>query len=133
MEMGAKFPEWFISKVRTSSAELPLKEKSPVMASCRKGLKFDVAAVNARRLFGSRGSGGRQDVLITEEAIEPLASDGGPRCARGVQEGAEKRRGKEKEGRCSQTWQGQCDRGRADIAWPQPSYGPAWAAKPARY
>ena len=77
MEMGAKFPEWFISKVRTSSAELPLKEKSPVMASCRKGLKFDAAAVNAGRLFGSRGSGGRQDVLITEEAIEPLASDGG--------------------------------------------------------
>ena len=97
MEMGAKFPEWFISKVRTSSAELPLKEKSPVMASCRKGLKFDVAAVNARRLFGSRGSGGRQDNLFTEELAGSLASETGDGY--------------------SQTRRGRGEGGRADIEW----------------
>ena len=36
---------------------------------------FVEAAANMRRLFGSRGEGSRQDVLIAEEADGPLVRD----------------------------------------------------------
>ena len=47
------------------------------MPSSRESLEFDEAAANTRRLFGSRGGSGRQDVLITEEAVGPSESDEG--------------------------------------------------------
>ena len=34
-----------------------------------------VAKANMRRFFGSRGSGCRQDALLTEETVEPRGSD----------------------------------------------------------
>ena len=54
---------------------LPRQEKSPVLASRHKGLKFAEVAANKRRLFVLRGGGGRRYVLITEEADGPLACD----------------------------------------------------------
>ena len=82
MEMRAGFPE-FISTLRANNAGLPRQAKSLVMAGRHKSLKFDEILANARRSFGSLGGGGRQDVLITEEAVGPLESDGGqdPRVA----------------------------------------------------
>ena len=75
MEMRAGFPE-FISTLRANNAGLPRQAKSLVMAGRHKSLKFDEILANARRSFGSLGGGGRQDVLITEEAVGPLESDG---------------------------------------------------------
>ena len=58
-----------------NNAGLPRQEKSPVAASSHKSLKFEDAAANMRRLFGSRGGGSRQNVRITEEAVGPLGGD----------------------------------------------------------
>ena len=45
------------------------------MASCHKSLKFEDASANKRRLFGSRGSGIRQDALFAKETAGPRESD----------------------------------------------------------
>ena len=75
METGEGFPEQSAPKLRMNNALLPRQEKSLVMASNHKSLKFEEVAANMRRLFGSRGGGSRQDVLTTEEADGPLGSD----------------------------------------------------------
>ena len=75
MEMGAGFPEQFASKLNMDNAALSRHEKSLVMASCHESLRPEDASANMRRLFGSRGSGSRQDALLTEEAAESCASD----------------------------------------------------------
>ena len=64
MKIGAGFPERFVSLLRMDDAALSRHEKSSIMASCRKNLRF-----------GSRGSGSRQDALHTEEAVEPHVSN----------------------------------------------------------
>ena len=76
MEMGAGFPEQLISTLRMNNVGLTRRGKSLMMASCQKSLKFEKVAANTRRLFGSRGNGGLQAVLITEEAVEPCEGDG---------------------------------------------------------
>ena len=58
-----------------NNAGLSRQGESTAMASYRKSLKFDEVAADMRRLFGSRGSGGRQDLSSTEEAVEPLERD----------------------------------------------------------
>ena len=75
METGAGFPEQFISTLSMDNAGLPRKEKSLVMASNHKSLESGEVAANMRRSLGSRGGGGRQDVLITEEAVRTSESD----------------------------------------------------------
>ena len=45
------------------------------MASCQKSRQLEAASANMRRLFGPRGSGSRQDALLTEEAAESHVSD----------------------------------------------------------
>ena len=75
MEMGAGSPEQFVSILRMGDAALSRHEKTLVMASCRKSLRFKDASANMRRLLGSRGSESRQDALLSEEAAEPHASD----------------------------------------------------------
>ena len=74
--MGAGFPEQFIPISCMGNAALFRHGKSLVIASCRKSLRFEDASAKTPRLFGSRGGGSRQDALITEEAVEPHASDG---------------------------------------------------------
>ena len=61
METGAGFPEQFVATLRMNNAGLPRKEESLVMAIRHKSLKSKDVAANARRSFGSRGGGGRQD------------------------------------------------------------------------
>ena len=75
MGMGADVPGQFASILRLDNAAPPRHEKSLVRASCHKSLKFEDASANMQRLFGSRGSGRRQDDLLTEEAVEPRVSD----------------------------------------------------------
>ena len=75
LEMGTGFPEQFATILRMHNAGLPRQEKSPVMASSRKSLKFLDVAANMRSSFGSCGGGGRQDVLIRGEADGPLVCD----------------------------------------------------------
>ena len=75
MGMGDGFPGKFISILRAGNAGLPRRGKSLVMASSHKSLKFDGAAANMRRLFGSRGWSRRQDVLVAEEAVGYSGSD----------------------------------------------------------
>ena len=75
VEMGAGFPERFVSILRMSYAGVPRQEKSLVMASSHKSLKFEDASANMRRLSGSRGGKGRKDVLLAEAADGPLGSD----------------------------------------------------------
>ena len=75
MGMGAGFPGQFASILRMSNAGVSRREKSLVIASCRRSLKFADASANMWRLFGSRGGGTRQDALFTEEAAESRASD----------------------------------------------------------
>ena len=65
IEMGAGAPEQFASILRVDNTALSRQEKSLVLASCHKSLRFDDASASMRRLFGSRGSGGRQDALLT--------------------------------------------------------------------
>ena len=65
MEMGAGFPDQFGSILRMRAAGPPRQEKSPVIASGHRSLKFGEAAASMRSLSGSRGGSGRQDVLIT--------------------------------------------------------------------
>ena len=71
MEMGAGFPEHFVSISHMNNAGLPLQEKSLVIASSRKSLKSEDASANARRFRGSRGEKGRQGVVLAEEADGP--------------------------------------------------------------
>ena len=73
--MRTGFPEQFVSISRLRNAALSRREKSRIMAGCRKSLKFEDASANLRRLFGSRGSGSRQGALFAEETVEPRASD----------------------------------------------------------
>ena len=54
--------------------ELARREKSAVMDSSHRGLKFAEAAANMRRSSGSRGGCGRQDVPVAEVAGGPLVS-----------------------------------------------------------
>ena len=54
MEMGAGYPEQFVSVLRMDNAALSRHEKSLVMASCHRSLEFETASGNMRRLFGSR-------------------------------------------------------------------------------
>ena len=75
MEMGAGFPGHFVSILRANNAGSPRQGKALVMASSRTGLKFEEASAHMRRLSGSRGDKGRQDVLFTEEASGPPESD----------------------------------------------------------
>ena len=72
LEMGAGFPEHCISVLRRYHAVRPGRGTTLVMASSRRSLMLHEVAANVRRLFGSRGGGGRQDVLITEEAFRPF-------------------------------------------------------------
>ena len=72
--MGAGFPERFVSILRMVTAGLPRREKSLVMAICRRSCKIDDAPAAMRQLSGSRGGGGRQDALSTKEAAEPRTS-----------------------------------------------------------
>ena len=65
MEVYAGYPGKSASILRMCTAGLPLHEKSWIMASCHKSLKFEDAPANMRRLFGSRGGGRRQDALFT--------------------------------------------------------------------
>ena len=71
METGAGYPKQVASLLRMHNAGLPRQEKSPAMASSRRNLRFAEAAANMRRLFGSRGGGGRQEAWIPEEANGP--------------------------------------------------------------
>ena len=71
MEMGAGFPEQFISMLRVNNAGSPRRGKSLAMANERRISEFVEAAANMRRLCGSRGAGGRQDALIAGEAVGP--------------------------------------------------------------
>ena len=75
MTMGTGFPEQFAPILRMRNAGSLRHGKSPVMASSQKALTFTEAAANMRRISGSRGRGGRQDVLITEEADGALVGD----------------------------------------------------------
>ena len=75
--MGSGSPERVASILRMHNAALPRQEKSLVMASSHKSLKFVEAAANLRTLFGSRGAGSRQGVLVAEKAGGPLASERG--------------------------------------------------------
>ena len=75
MEMGAGSPEQFVSILRMDNAAFSRDETSLEMASCHKSLKFADASANLRGLYGSRGSGSRQDALFTEETVEPRPSD----------------------------------------------------------
>ena len=75
MEMGTGFPEQFASILRMGNAGSPRQEKSLVMASSRKSLKFEKVAANMRRLLGSRGECSRRDAQISGEADGPPASD----------------------------------------------------------
>ena len=75
MEMGAGFPGQSISISRINTAGLLRQETSLAMASSRKSLKFENASANIRRLFGSCGGKGRQDVLRAEGAAGLLESD----------------------------------------------------------
>ena len=72
---GKRFPERFAPIFRTPNAGLPRQEKSLVMASSQRSLSFMDVAAKMRRLFGSRGGRGRQDVLVAEEADGPLVSE----------------------------------------------------------
>ena len=69
MEMGAGFPDQFASKLRMADAAQCRQEKSLIAASCRESLRFAAASANIRRFFGSRGSGGQQDAVLTEDAV----------------------------------------------------------------
>ena len=73
--MGAGLPEQFVSLLRMNIAGLPRKEKSLVTASCRESLASDDVVADTRALLGSRGGGGRRNVLITEEAVDPSEGD----------------------------------------------------------
>ena len=64
-EMGAGSPDHFASIFRVDNAALPRHEKSLVVATCHKSLRIEGASANLRRLFDSRGSGSRQDALLT--------------------------------------------------------------------
>ena len=75
LNMGPGFAEQFIPILRMKNAGLPRQAKSLLMASRPKSLMFDKVEADMRRFFGSRGSGGRQDVLLTEEAVAPSGSD----------------------------------------------------------
>ena len=75
MEIGAGFPEQCASISRKNIAALSRHEKSLVMASCHRSLRFEDASANIRRPSGSRGSGSRQDALLTEEEADPHASE----------------------------------------------------------
>ena len=92
VEMGAGFPERFVSILRMSYAGVPRQEKSLVMASSHKSLKFEDASANMRRLFGSRGVKGRHDVLLAVEADGPLEACMANRKAK--QNGASKKEGR---------------------------------------
>ena len=118
MGMGQGSPGQFISKLRWNHAGFPSQEKSLVAASSHESFKFDEVVAITRRLFGSRGGSGRQDVLITEEAV-------GPGYVCGVQGSTEPWGGQEKGGWRSQTRRGKSTRGRANIEWFLPSRGPA--------
>ena len=69
METGAGFPDHSISILRMRNAGLPRQEKSRVTASSHKCLKFEGAAASTRRVLGSRGGSGRQNALVSEEAL----------------------------------------------------------------
>ena len=75
MEMSAGFPERLSPKLRMNYAGLLRQEEPLAMASCHKSLQFEDASATTRRLFGLRGGGGRQDALLTEEAVGSLAID----------------------------------------------------------
>ena len=77
MEMGAGFPESFVSIRRMQNAALSHREKSLEPASVRESLKFTDAAASMRRFFGSCGSAARHDILITEDADGHSGSDKG--------------------------------------------------------
>ena len=59
-----------------NNAGLPKQEKSLIMASSLKRLRFEDASANMRRVFGSCGGGGGQDVLLTEWTVKAEESDG---------------------------------------------------------
>ena len=67
MVMAAGSPWRFASILRMNNAGLPRREKSLVIASCYKGLRFEDLSANMRRRFGSRGRGSRQDAPFSEE------------------------------------------------------------------
>ena len=48
MEMGARFPEQFISILHMNNAGFPSEDKSPATASRNKSLMFEEAAANLR-------------------------------------------------------------------------------------
>ena len=75
MGMGASFPEQCVSILRMANAALSRHDKTSFIAICYKSLRFEGASANMRREYGSRGSGSRQDALLTEEAVGPRASD----------------------------------------------------------
>ena len=77
MEMGAGFPDQFISIACMDNALLSRCEQSLDTASCRNSLRFEGASATMRGLFGSRGGGSRKDALITEDAMKSHASDEG--------------------------------------------------------
>ena len=72
---SADSPKQFVSTLRMRNAGLPRQENSLLMASSHKSLRFEDALADMRRLFGSRGGGGRQDAFFTEEAAKALESD----------------------------------------------------------
>ena len=75
MEMGAGSPEQFVSILRVRNAGLSRQEKSLVLASGQRGLKFVDVAANMRRLFGSCDGANRQGVLVTVDADGSLGGD----------------------------------------------------------
>ena len=75
MEAGAGLPGQVLAILRVRNAGLSSREKSLVLASCRKCLKFEEASANMRRFFWSRGGGSQQDALFTGEAADSHASD----------------------------------------------------------
>ena len=66
MEMGAGFPDQFVSILRVNNDALSYRQKSLAIASCHKSLKFEDASANLRGLFGPRGNGSRPDDLPVE-------------------------------------------------------------------
>ena len=65
--MGSGFPEQYASILRIYNAGTPRQEKSLLMAGSPKSLKVIEVAADMRKLFGSRGGAGRQDVSTKGE------------------------------------------------------------------
>ena len=120
--MGAGYPKAFASILRTQNAALARQEKSRVLASAQRGLKFMDVTATVRRLFGSCGGADRQDMLGTADAHGPLGRETEQEaCA--TYKKAKTRSGSQNDGGMRQCGERQSDRGWSNMEWIQPHYG----------